>query len=300
LTDLAEATMDSHLDDKFCHVTDLQSLCLSTGNSVSSWSFDARKALQIGLRSTSDDSSDEDDGVEEMEDQMKTRIPYPLNTNAKAESDLAKFEKCEEEFWLSTSVSEEDNSGWDCGLDHPMDPTGAEEFSSDSAISTPILTPPSSTTSLAHLSESSKSANHLPGIWKSEYDISQPHFGGRTGAGSDINQALDITNPPRSTPSNWSPEAEFRDAKARFWRRRRKSVALDPAKNEPAGLFIKRGRPAELYLTIDPLRGGGVDERRGSWWSYVKQCLPSHGTSSTESADVERGDLSDLLRMMED
>lgn len=88
------------------------------------------------------------------------------------------------------------------------------------------------------------------------------------------------------------PEEELRNAKSRFWRRS-KRLSPPPLERQQATLQdrsspAERGRPAHRSLTIDPLRNSAAQDRRqGSWWAYVKDCLPNPAATLTASADVE-------------
>ena len=100
--------------------------------------------------------------------------------------------------------------------------------------------------------------------------------------------------------AKWDPEEELRNAKSRFWRRGNR-LSAPPLERQRATLRdcsppLRRGRATERTLTIDPLRNSGAEnKRKGSWWAYIRDCLPNPPSGSMASADVEAAVEAELI-----
>ena len=93
--------------------------------------------------------------------------------------------------------------------------------------------------------------------------------------------------------TKWDPEEELLNAKLRFWGRGKKLPTQMQAQRTKFG---PRSPPAERTfstdrgLTINPLRNARLqDKRKGSWWAYLRECLPKPAAGSTTNAEVKAG-----------
>lgn len=89
----------------------------------------------------------------------------------------------------------------------------------------------------------------------------------------------------------WDPEEELRNAKLRFWGRRKRlppQMEIRRATSRGRSPLTGRALSTARGLTIDPLRSASYeDKRKGSWWAYLRECLPNRTAGSTANADVE-------------
>ena len=138
---------------------------------------------QRGHFDFSDDSSDDvdndtDEQVELMKGRLKkfasTRTSQLRDVDATAESDVGRN-------WaklfdiLGSPRGEEHSAEDDSSADPSVEGKTTEHFDDESVDSTPVLTPSSSTMSLNSVFGASRSMSGLPGIWKSDCDISCRH-----------------------------------------------------------------------------------------------------------------------------
>ena len=142
--------------------------------------------------------------------------------------------------------------------------------------------------------------------------MSSPSPGGKRQVFNRDEKAVPYLPQQRYGLAKWDPEEELRNAKTRFSRRGKRlsvppqerldrSLPALPLAATASQIAAERGRPTERVLSIDPLRNSGREtKKKGTWWTYVRDCLPTPATGSmADAAGAEAAVEAELVKAEE-